>query len=246
MRRLLVSLGALFALMLVGPGLVVAQDATPAAPATAALVRTDARYFLPFNRDGLNKGLTVKTTESAACASLSLADTGRPDAWECTGDTSHTSFDPCFENPFTPQDEPGTMACIVSPFATDVIALTLREPLARHKESSAAAGDPAVAMPDQSGASPAQQSPGQAQMAAPAVSAGPWDVPWALELSNGKRCTVQSGEAAVLAGERVSYGCDSNGLVVGEVDRSQPVWTVSYLADGEVGTHVVEVAVAWS
>ena len=113
-------------------------------------------------------------------------------------------------------------------------------------ESSAEASDQAAAMPGQNGGPAGQPSPDRAGAAAPPVTAGPWDVPWALELANGKRCTLQSDDADVLAGLRANYSCDSNGLVIGDVDRGQPVWTVSYLADGEVGTHVVEVAVAWS
>ncbi len=35
-------------------------------------------------------------------------------------------------------------------------------------------------------------------------------------------------------------------LILGETDRSQPVWTVNYLAEGEVASSLVDVAVAWS
>jgi hypothetical protein len=35
-------------------------------------------------------------------------------------------------------------------------------------------------------------------------------------------------------------------MVLGETDHSQPVWTVSYLAEGEFASSLVDVAVAWS
>jgi hypothetical protein len=35
-------------------------------------------------------------------------------------------------------------------------------------------------------------------------------------------------------------------MVLGETDHSQPVWTVSYLTEGEVASNLVEVVAAWS
>ena len=35
-------------------------------------------------------------------------------------------------------------------------------------------------------------------------------------------------------------------MVLGQTDRSQPLWTVSYLAEGEVASRLVAVTVAWS
>ena len=74
----------------------------------------------------------------------------------------------------------------------------------------------------------------------------PWDLPWALELANGDRCTLLHGTLTVMAGQTVHYGCVEGGMVLGETDHSQPVWTVSYLAEGEVASSLVEVVAAWS
>ncbi len=52
------------------------------------------------------------------------------------------------------------------------------------------------------------------------------------------------GATVGIAGMRLNYGCPG-GSVVGDVDRGQPVWAVSYLADGAFATDLVEVAVAW-
>jgi hypothetical protein len=198
-----------------------AQDATPAAGATT---RTDIRYVVPFGPDGLNPGLTATTTEDGVCGFASSAALDRPDAWDCQGAEGQI-YDPCFENPFLLPDELGQVACFDSPFTTDVVVLTLTEPLVREKEA------PDAGM-------------GMAQAAG--VSIEPWDLPWALELANGEQCTLLGGTLTVVAGQTAHYGCADGGVVFGEVDHSQPAWTVNYLAEGEVASRLVEVVVAWS
>jgi hypothetical protein len=54
------------------------------------------------------------------------------------------------------------------------------------------------------------------------------------------------GTLTVVAGQTAHYGCADGGVVFGEVNHSQPVWTVNYLAEGEVASRLVEVVVAWS
>jgi hypothetical protein len=228
MRGLFVLLGIWLALTLVAPTLVAAQDATPTAePASAevatGLARTDQRYFLPFTRDGLNPVLSVTGNEQGVCGFTSAAALARPDAWDCIGD-SNQIHDPCFENPFLPPDEPGELACITSPFTSEVVLFTLNEPLVRDKEAAAIGSNGPNTTMDLS---------------------DPWVLPWALELANGERCTLLPGTVDVFAGLPVHYGC-SGGEILGEPDRGRPVWTVSYLADGDVATTLVDVAAAWS
>ncbi len=218
MRRLLVSLAALVALVALvasAPTAAVGQEATPE-PGAAAPDRTDMRYIIPFGPDGLNPALTVTDNVTGSCNFGSIATPDRPDAFECFGDDSGV-YDPCFENPFVPIDEPGELACVLDPFGTDVVLIAVDGPLTREKE--APAGDSPFA---------------------------PWDLPWALELANGDRCTLLHGTLYALAGQTVYYGCEQNGAVLGAVDHGQPVWTVNYLADGEVVSGLVDVAVAWS
>jgi hypothetical protein len=199
-----------------------AQDATPAAGTTA---RTDVRYVVPFGPDGLNPGLTATTEEEGLCDFPSSAALDRPDAWDCTGAEGQI-YDPCFENPFILPDDPGQVACLESPFTTDVVVLNLTAPLLRQKE-----------LPD-----PAREA---AQDAA-GVTLEPWDLPWALELANGDRCTLLHGTLIVIAGQTAHYGCENGGAVFGEVDHSRPLWTANYLAAGEVASNLVEVVAAWS
>jgi hypothetical protein len=200
---------------------VTAQKATPAAGQST---RTDVRYILPFGADGLNPGLTATTTEDGICAFPSSAALDRPDAWECTGDEGQI-YDPCFENPFLLPDEPGQVACLASPFSTEVVVLDLTEPLVRQKE-----------VPD----------PTQATQEAAGVALDPWDLPWALELANGDRCTLLGGTLSVMAGQTAHYGCEQGGVVFGEVTHLRPLWTVNYLAAGEVASQLVDVVAAWS
>ena len=213
-------------LVVFGPAAsVLAQDATPTA-ATAAGTgdRTDVRYLLPFTPDGLNPGLTAVTEEAGVCGFASSAALDRPDAWDCQGAEGQI-YDPCFENPFLAPDAPGQVACFDSPFSTDVVVLTLTEPLVREKEA------PDAGM-------------GLAQAAG--VSIDPWDLPWALELANGEQCTLLHGTLSVQAGQTVHYGCANGGMILGEVQHQEALWTVSYLAEGDVASTLVPVTVAWS
>jgi hypothetical protein len=198
-----------------------AQDATPAAGATA---RTDVRYVVPFGPDGLNSGLTATTEEEGVCGFPSAAALDRPDAWDCAGAEGQI-YDPCFENPFILPDDPGQVACLASPLSTDVVVLSLTAPLVRQKD-----------VPD--------AGMGLAQAAGVALE--PWDLPWALELATGDQCTLLGGTLTVMAGETAHYGCTDGGVVFGEVNHRQPVWTVNYLAPGEVASRLVEVVAAWS
>ena len=229
MRRLLVALCALLALTLAGPVMVSAQEGTPEAGAVATDgTRTDIRYLLPFGPDGLNPALTEAATVEGVCGFTSIVALDRPDAWDCIS-VDNEIYDPCFE-PFMMDPEAlGQLACLESPFSTEVTLLSLTEPLVREKETPDPGADPAMAM-DQS--------------ADDAID--PWDLPWARELANGDQCTLLHGTLTVMAGQIVHYGCINGGMVLGETNRAQPIWTVSYLAEGESASRLVDVAVAWS
>ena len=229
MRRLLVALCALLALALAGPVMVFAQEGTPeAGPGATEVARTDIRYLLPFGPDGLNPGLTVAATVEGVCGFSSIVALDRPDAWDCIS-ADNEIFDPCFEPFMADPEELGQLACVEAPFSTEVTLLTLTAPLVREKEAPDPGMDPSL---------------GLGQEADDAIA--PWDLPWALELANGDQCTLLHGTLSVLAGQIVHYGCVEGGMVLGETDRSQPRWTVSYLAEGEVASRLVDVAVAWS
>ena len=70
-------------------------------------------------------------------------------------------------------------------------------------------------------------------------------LPWALELANGQRCTLFTGATAPVAGMRINYGCPGGFLVVGDIDRSQPVWRVFFQGEKAIALEQVDVAVAW-
>ena len=228
MRQPLIALLVLLAVAWL-PAVAVAQDATPPpdtiVPVTE-LDRTNIRYVSPYTPDGLNPSLNVTETEEGACGDPSADVLGRPDAWDCIS-ASDLVYDPCFENPFPQEGALPQVACLDSPFSTDVVVLELTEPLDRDKESDAAR-----------------------QQAQPAGAdedvLEPWDLPWALELGNGEQCTLFGGTLTVVAGQVAHYGCTDGGMVLGETDRSQPVWVVSYIAQGDYVTTLVDVVTAWS
>ncbi len=254
MRHLLAGLAVLLTLTLAGPVLVAAQEGTPAAGAVATDgTRTDIRYLLPFGPDGLNAGLTEAATVEGACGFASIVALDRPDAWDCIS-TDNEIYDPCFENPFLPPDEPGEVACLESPFTTDVVVLTLMEPLVREKEAPAIEPSGGLGLEQGTGPGPSTgagpgPSTGVGAGMAQSASVDPitaWDLPWALELANGDQCTLLHGTLTVQAGQTAHYGCAHGGMVLGEVDHRQPVWTVNYLAEGDAASRLVAVTVAWS
>jgi hypothetical protein len=70
-------------------------------------------------------------------------------------------------------------------------------------------------------------------------------LPWALELANGQRCTFFTGATAPVAGMRINYGCPGGFQVVGDIDRSQPMWRVFFQGEKSIALEQVDVAVAW-
>jgi hypothetical protein len=227
-RRLCSSLVLILVAGLVafGPAArVLAQDATPAAAAAGSRDRTDVRYVVPFTPDGLNPGLTATATEEEGmCGFPSSAALDRPDAWDCMGAEGQI-YDPCFENPFLAPDQPAVVACVDSPFTTDVVVLRVTEPLVREKE----APDAGIGMAQAAG-----------------VSIEPWDLPWAVELANGDQCTLLRGTLIVLAGQTAHYSCRDGGTILGEVQHQGALWTVNYLAEGDTASTLVTVDTAWS
>lgn len=228
MRRLLVLLGALVLLgslvplAAMTPMAAVAQESTPPAqpePSDAA------QAAVPASTD---VHIVLPFGPDGLHAGLNAAETVSGvcsfSSLMSTGrpdawdclDEANQIYDPCFENPYAPPDAPGALACFASPFSSDVVLLEVTEPLARDK------------------------APGSAS------DVHPWDVPWALELANGDRCTVLADIGVVLAGESVYFACADGGTILGEVDRTRPLWTVHYLADGAGETTLVAVSAAWA
>jgi hypothetical protein len=70
--------------------------------------------------------------------------------------------------------------------------------------------------------------------------------PWALELSNGARCVFLTGATTAVAGMRANYGCTGGRIgIVGDVDRTLPLWRVFADDSARVVLELVGVRVAW-
>lgn len=70
-------------------------------------------------------------------------------------------------------------------------------------------------------------------------------LPWALELANGQRCTLMTGAMPPVAGMRINYGCPGGFQVVGDIDRTAPVWRVFFQGEKSISLEQVDVNVAW-
>lgn len=69
--------------------------------------------------------------------------------------------------------------------------------------------------------------------------------PWALELANGRHCSMFTGATAPVAGMRINYGCPGGFQVVGDIDRTAPVWRVFFQGEQSAVLEEVDVTVAW-
>ncbi|MCC6314583.1 MAG: hypothetical protein IT337_11295 [Thermomicrobiales bacterium] len=219
MQRSLIAI--LFAAMLLAPAAASAQGDSPAASVADAgsLVRTQTRIFLPYGPNGVNSQLTVETETDAVCDVSSAASPGRPDARRCITTDSQV-LDPCFQNPFSAPGEAGAqLVCVNSPVATTATVVTLTE----------------------SFAAPAP-TPGSERDLADEL----FRMPWVLELADGETCGAMTGATIGFAGLRVNYGCTGGGVLLGEPDRSGPVWTVDLLPTDGIATTDVEVVAAWA
>jgi len=252
--RYLLTVVLLAMSLAVGFGSAAAQEATPTATDLGSVEHTNVRYFLPFTPDGLAPGLNVTGEASGTCVEQSLADVGRADAWFCSDASSGDLYDPCFENSFGAIDEQNELICAESPFSTDVVHFTLTEPLQRVKDDvadaapQAAAGDdaeqPRKGKKDRQDMVPAEVAPSADDVAETAIE--PLDIPWAVELASGERCELLTGATAVFAGQRLNYGCEGGGYVIGELQRDGLVWFASFLAQDAFASDLVPVAVVWT
>lgn len=85
---------------------------------------TEVRVIVPFGPGGLSSSLTVIARATGSCWTPSVASGNRPDAWRCmAGNRIH---DPCFVG-FTGAAQ--VAACFGSPWSSDVVLLTLSDPL---------------------------------------------------------------------------------------------------------------------
>ena len=117
---------------------------------------------------------------------------------------------------FVSLDDRAPLACARDPWSANVVSLTLSAPLPSNVKLATA--DPDYAQ----------------------------NMPWALELANGQRCTLMTGATAPVAGMRINYGCPDGGIVAGEIDRSLPLWRVFYqTANRSLSLSQVAVKVAW-
>lgn len=51
-------------------------------------------------------------------------------------------------------------------------------------------------------------------------------LPWAIETTDGRRCTFLTGATAAMGGERINYGCTDGSFLLGAPDEHRPVWTI--------------------
>jgi hypothetical protein len=70
--------------------------------------------------------------------------------------------------------------------------------------------------------------------------------PWGIVSSNRQRCLAVTGASSQIAGQWISYYCESGGSLLGTPNRHAPTWTIFFAAKGS--KHLTRVAIidAWS
>lgn len=71
------------------------------------------------------------------------------------------------------------------------------------------------------------------------------DRPWALELVDGRRCTLLGGATRAIANRRVNFGCDDGSYLLGDPDESAPVWTIFAGEGDQQSIEAVQIKIAW-
>jgi len=51
-------------------------------------------------------------------------------------------------------------------------------------------------------------------------------LPWAIDTTDGRRCTFLTGATAPMGGERINYGCTDHSYLIGAPDERHPLWTI--------------------
>jgi hypothetical protein len=70
--------------------------------------------------------------------------------------------------------------------------------------------------------------------------------PWALELTDGSRCTLLTGATSGVAGMRVNYGCQGGqASAVGDLDRRAPQWRIFVIPADGITMEQASVGTAW-
>ena len=70
--------------------------------------------------------------------------------------------------------------------------------------------------------------------------------PWGIVTSNRQRCLLITGATSRIAGQWISYGCESGGDLLGKPNRQAPTWTIFFAAKGSKHLTRVAISDAWS
>ena len=97
------------------------------------------------------------------------------------------------------------------------------------------------------GANPATQEAGfvlQVTSALPTVDVAAKSFPgaWLFQLGNGAICSYNQGATITVEGQRINYTCDDLTQLLGEIDKSGPVWTINIVttSDDGQGNYAIE------
>jgi hypothetical protein len=212
--RLLAVVAALAGIVLVALACGQASRPGPTAPSTTTgtsrAARTQVDAFVAW-LDGSRLSLPLAGRAEGACFTPSIAAWERADAWRCAaGGEIH---DPCFIDTSAAPPSPGRPAPVACPRFT-----------------TPASGGPATLagafVVDIADALPSPTGP---------PLPPPSGRPWAIELVEGPWCLAATGTVDEHDGAPTTYICFDGSAIVGDIDRSAPLWQAQRRRPGNGG-----------
>jgi len=79
----------------------------------------------------------------------------------------------------------------------------------------------------------------------PAASDPTTPQPWGFELADGVRCLVVTESMPLIADQRVNATCTDGRTAIGDVDRSQPAWSILVVRNRTSQPQRIQLARAW-
>ena len=70
-------------------------------------------------------------------------------------------------------------------------------------------------------------------------------MPWSIDLADGTSCDYSSGATGVVGGRRVNFFCSGGRVLLGDPDRSEPVWHIRAMPQDGGKTALVTIAAAY-
>jgi hypothetical protein len=179
-----------------------------AGPAGRSGSVTSYHFYDPFFGRGVAAAIRVADAVSGYCWPMSFA-APQSAAFRCR--VGRFVYDPCFGNSTTPRIE--FLLCPLRTPVSDVLRVDL----------TPSSGPFLPGTRPRAGGLPPRIEP---QLPLLPRTGRPW--PWAVKTRGGRWCVTPTRAIGAVAGMAIQYVCEGGGILIGDLDRSRPSWTIRY------------------